>query len=394
MTALLAIIYVSFISLGLPDSLLGAAWPSMYGALGVPVSSAGVISMIVSGGTIVSSLLSDRMIRKFGTGLVTAISVSLTAAALLLFSVSRSFYLLCALAVPLGLGAGSVDAALNNFVALHYKARHMSWLHCFWGVGATVGPMIMGLMLSGSGGWAMGYRVIGLIQTALVAALFLTLPLWRRAQGADEAEKTQEAKHLSPRELLALPGAKAAVAAFFVYCSVESTLGLWSASFLVFARGVAGDTAARWVSLNYLGITAGRFLSGFLTMRLNQRRMIRLGQGVMALGIATLFFARTPFFLAAGLFLTGLGCAPIFPSLLHETPLNFGAAHSQQIMGVQMACAYVGTTLTPPLVGLVVSAVSYDLMPLFLLLFCLSSVVLVEILNRQVDKGRCTNLPR
>ena len=199
---------------------------------------------------------------------------------------------------------------------------------------------------------------------------------------------------MSPRELLALPGAKAAVAAFFVYCSVESTLGLWSASFLVFARGVAGDTAARWVSLNYLGITAGRFLSGFLTMRLNQRRMIRLGQGVMALGIVTLFFARTPFFLAAGLFLTGLGCAPIFPSLLHETPLNFGAAHSQQIMGVQMACAYVGTTLTPPLVGLVVSAVSYDLMPLFLLLFCLSSVVLVEILNRQVDKGRCTNLPR
>lgn len=383
MTALLIVIYASFISLGLPDSLLGTAWPSMYSALNVPVSYAGIISMIVSGGTIISSLNSDRMIARLGTGRVTAISVLLTAVALLLFSVCPDFYVLCLLAIPLGLGAGGVDTALNNFVALHYKARHMSWLHCFWGIGATAGPIVMGLTLSKYQSWALGYQVIGVIQLALVAVLFITLPLWEKArgQGADGAETRPV--HLPVRQLIALPGVKAAMGAFFLYCAVETTLGLWGASFLVFARGIGKETAAAYISLYYLGITSGRLLSGFISMRFHQRQMIKMGESLLALGIVTLLAARAGWLLAAGLFLIGFGCAPIFPSMLHETPVNFGKAHSQQIIGFQMACAYMGTTLMPPLFGLIAANVSYSLLPFVLALYCLCLVILTEALNRR-----------
>ena len=383
MTALLVVIYASFISLGLPDSLLGTAWPSMYSALNVPVSYAGIISMIVSGGTIISSLNSDRMIARLGTGRVTAISVLLTAIALLLFSICQNFYILCLLAIPLGLGAGGVDTALNNFVALHYKARHMSWLHCFWGIGATAGPIVMGLALSKYQSWALGYQVIGVIQMALVAVLFITLPLWKKArsQGADGAETRPV--HLPVRQLVALPGVKAAMGAFFIYCAVETTLGLWGASFLVFARDIGKETAAAYISLYYLGITLGRLLSGFISMRFNQRQMIKIGEALLAFGIVTLLGAKTGWLLAAGLFLIGFGCAPIFPSMLHETPVNFGKAHSQQIIGFQMACAYLGTTLMPPLFGLIAANISYSLMPFVLGLYCLCLVFLTEVLNRR-----------
>ena len=383
MTALLVIIYASFISLGLPDSLLGASWPSMYGTLNVPVSYAGVISMIVSGGTIISSLISDRVILRLGTGRVTAISVLMTAAALLLFSVSTNFFAFCVLAVPLGLGAGSVDTALNNFVALHYKARHMSWLHCFWGIGATAGPVVMGLALSRYHSWALGYRAIGVVQAALAAVLFAALPLWKKARAQSAASEDAAPVHLPVGRLAALPGAKAAMGAFFAYCSLESTVGLWGASFLVFARGVGAENAASFVSLFFFGIMAGRLLSGFLTMRFSQRMMIRMGEGLLALGILTLFLFAADWLSAAGLFLIGFGCAPIFPSLLHETPVNFGKAHSQQIIGFQMACAYTGSTLMPPLFGLLAGHVSYTLLPFALALYCLLLFLLTETLNRR-----------
>ena len=295
---LLPIIYLAFISLGLPDSLLGSAWPSMYPLLGVPVSYAGILSMIISFGTIVSSLNSDRLTRALGTGKVTAFSVGMTAAALFGFSISTQFWMLCLWAVPYGLGAGSVDAALNNYVALHYESRHMSWLHCMWGIGTMVSPMVMGRVLAGGGPWTAGYRYIALFQIALTAVLFLSLPLWQKR--TDEAAEDGTAPQaLSLGQVFRLPGAKEVMLCFFCYCALETTAGLWASSYLTLTRGVAADTAASFASLFYIGITAGRAACGFLTLKLSDTQMIRLGQGVLAVGVAALLVPG-PQLLAAG----------------------------------------------------------------------------------------------
>ncbi len=381
MLLLLGIIYVAFISLGLPDALLGAAWPSIHGELGVPVSYAGIISMIISGGTILSSLSSDMLTRKMGTGKVTAVSVAVTAAALWGFSVADSFGMLCAIALPYGLGAGAVDAALNNYVALHYKARHMSWLHCFWGIGASIGPYIMGACLVGGYHWTGGYRAISLLQIGLTAALFATLHLWKRTKteekaGQDETRKTSLVK------VLKLSGAKEAMISFFCYCALEQTAGLWAASYMVMNRGIGAWQAAKWASLFYLGITAGRFICGFITMKLNDRNMVRLGQAVTVGGILLLMLPLGQGITGAGLIMVGIGCAPVYPALLHETPDNFGADLSQAVMGMQMACAYVGTMVMPPLFGMLSGAAGIWLYPFYLLLIVAVMVFMVERLNR------------
>ena len=363
---LLAVIYLSFISLGLPDSLLGSAWPVMHAELGVPTSWAGIISVIISMGTVVSSLQSDRLTKRLGAGRVTAASVGLTAAALFGFSASGSFWGLCLWAIPYGLGAGSVDAALNNYVALHYASRHMSWLHCMWGLGAAIGPYIMGLALSGSAGWQMGYRYISLLQIVLTAVLAATLPLWRVHQRAGGGAE-QDARPLTLSQILRIPGAKEVMAAFFCYCALEQTAILWSSSYLHLHRGVPAETAAGYAGLFFLGITAGRALSGFLTMKLSDPQMIRLGQGVIALGALTLLLPLHESAALAGLVLVGLGCAPIYPCVIHSTPDHFGADKSQAVIGVQMASAYVGTCLMPPLFGLVSDFISPALFPLYLL---------------------------
>ncbi len=363
---LLAVIYLSFISLGLPDSLLGSAWPVMHAQLGVPTSWAGIISVIISMGTVVSSLQSDRLTKRLGAGRVTAASVGLTAAALFGFSASGSFWGLCLWAIPYGLGAGSVDAALNNYVALHYASRHMSWLHCMWGLGAAIGPYIMGLALSGSAGWQMGYRYISLLQIVLTAVLAATLPLWRVHQRAGGGEE-QDARPLTLSQILRIPGAKEVMAAFFCYCALEQTAILWSSSYLHLHRGVPAETAAGYAGLFFLGITAGRALSGFLTMKLSDPQMIRLGQGLIALGALTLLLPLHESAALAGLVLVGLGCAPIYPCIIHSTPGHFGADKSQAVIGVQMASAYVGTCLMPPLFGLVSEHLSPALFPLYLL---------------------------
>lgn len=385
MNLLLAVIYMAFISLGLPDALLGAAWPTMQGELGVPVSYAGIISMIISGGTILSSLNSDRMTRKLGTGKVTALSVAVTAVALWGFSVAGSFPVLCLIALPYGLGAGAVDAALNNYVALHYKARHMSWLHCFWGVGASLGPYIMGVCLTGGRAWNSGYRVVSLIQIGLTALLFATLSMWKHG-GTKEGEE-QTGERLGLLDLLRLPGAWAALAAFFCYCALEQTAGLWAASYMVIHRGMAVQTAAKWGSLFYLGITAGRFGCGFLTMKLDDRAMVRLGQAVAAAGILLLALPVGEALTGIGLVMVGMGCAPIYPALLHETPDNFGAKKSQAIMGMQMACAYVGTMVMPPLFGAVSGIVGIWLYPWYLGVIGMVMVVTAERLNK-IREGR------
>lgn len=393
LTILLIIIYLAFISLGLPDALLGAAWPTMYSDMGVEISYAGIISMIIAGGTIISSLLCDRLIRRLGTGLLTCVSVLLTAGALLGFSFSNQFYQLCLLAIPLGLGAGSVDAALNNYVALHYKAKHMSWLHCFWGIGAMTGPVIMSYYLERGFIFQSGYRTVAIIQFILVVILVVTLPIWKKASLENKAKSDYKHKAevkpalkvISIKELIKLPGAKQALVAFFCYCSIESTMGLWGSSFAVVAHGISAETAARWASLFYFGITFGRFLSGFLTLKLNNRQMTLLGEIIIGAGILMIILPFGQTLLLAGFVMVGVGCAPIYPSLLHETPVNFGAEYSQSIMGVQMACAYIGSTFMPPLFGSLASVVGYSFMPFYVGIILLLMFTMVEILKKRID---------
>lgn len=384
---LLVIIYLAFISLGLPDSLLGSAWPTIYPQLGVPVSYAGIISMIIAAGTIVSSLMSDRLTRRFGTGRVTSFSVLMTAAALFGFSTSGSFWALCLWAVPYGLGAGSVDASLNNYVALHYASRHMSWLHCLWGVGASLGPYIMGWALTGGQGWNMGYRYIALIQVVLTAILFLSLPLWKRAgSGSSEEAGAGGAGHvMSLREVVGIPGAKEVMLAFFCYCALEQTAGLWASSYLVLMRGLTEEDAAGCAGLFFLGITAGRALGGFLTLKLNDRQMIRLGAGVVLVGAVLLALPFGRAFALAALVLIGLGCAPIYPSIIHSTPAHFGAERSQAMIGVQMASAYVGTCLMPPVFGLMANHISAGLLPVYLLALLVVMFIMHERLLKRAQ---------
>lgn len=378
---LLPIIYLAFISLGLPDSLLGAAWPTMYQEFAVPVSYAGGISMIIALGTIVSSLQSDRLTKKFGTGLVTAGSVFLTAAALFGFAVSHSYVALCLWAIPYGLGAGSVDASLNNYVALHYASRHMSWLHCMWGVGASLGPYIMGYALTGGQGWNMGYRYIAILQILLTAILLFSLPLWKKQTTGPEGETAQP---LSLKQVFSIPGAREIMIAFFCYCALEQTTGLWASSYLVLRRGIDPETAAGFASLFFIGITVGRALSGFLTLKLSDTQMIHLGFAAIFLGVALLFLPFGSGFSLAGLILVGLGCAPVYPSIIHSTPAHFGADKSQAMIGVQMASAYTGTCLMPPLFGLIANHISVALFPVFLLAILLLMVFMHRNMLRKV----------
>ena len=381
---LLAIIYLAFISLGLPDALLGAAWPSMYPQFDVPVSYAGIISMIIALGTVVSSLQSDRLTQKLGTGKVTALSVLMTAMALFGFAASHSFGMLCLWAIPYGLGAGSVDASLNNYVALHYESRHMSWLHCMWGIGASAGPYIMGYALTAGWGWNSGYHIIAVLQIVLTAILLCSLPLWKqRPAEVLQDGKVQLAKALSIREVLQLAGAREILVCFFCYCALEQTTGLWASSYLTLHKGVSADTAASFASMFYLGITVGRALSGFLTMKLNDVQMIRLGEVIIGIGVLVMLLPFGQSLSLAGLILIGLGCAPVYPCVIHSTPAHFGADKSQAIIGIQMACAYVGTCLMPPVFGLIANHITVALLPVYLLIILVLMVIMHELLCKK-----------
>ena len=430
---LLAVIYLAFISLGLPDSLLGAAWPAMHEDLGAPLSYAGAVSMIIALGTILSSLASDRLTLRLGTGRVTAISVGMTAVALLGFSLSGSFYQLCLWAIPYGLGAGSVDAALNNYVALHYKSRHMSWLHAMWGVGASAGPCLMGLAIARGAGWAGGYAAVAALQALLTLLLFCSLPLWKKRPGAaarakaaqatptqtqtaqeipaqaqttqatqamptqPQAAQAQPARAQDAREtperrrplplaaVVRIRGAREVMLAFFCYCAVEQTSGLWASSFLHLSRGMSAERAAELAALFFLGITAGRVVSGFLTLRLSDTRMIRLGQLLLLLGVLLLLLPADAC-AVAGLLLAGLGCAPIYPCIIHATPAHFGEERSQAIIGVEMAAAYIGTMLMPPLFGVLAGRIAVTLLPLYLLALLALMTAMTERLERKTGQ--------
>lgn len=364
---LLVIIYIAFISLGLPDSLLGAAWPVMHEDLGAPLSYAGIISMIIAFGTVVSSLQSDRLTLWLGTGKVTAISVAMTATALLGFSASSEFWMLCLWAIPYGLGAGGVDAALNNYVALHYRSWHMSWLHCMWGVGAATGPYIMGMALEMGTGWPAGYHIIAVMQVVLTIILFASLPLWKERKDEVQADSGHKRKPLSLREIFWIPGAREILVAFFCYSAVEQTCGLWASSFLNLSKGISAEQAASFGAMFFIGITVGRAINGFLAMRMHDESMIRMGQVLILFGIVTVMLPAGDAVALAGLILIGLGCAPIYPCIIHSTPTHFGKDKSQAIIGVQMVAAYIGTMLMPPLFGILANHLSISLLPIYLL---------------------------
>lgn len=360
---------------------LGAAWPNIYPEFQVPVSYAGMVSMIISFGTIVSSLQSDRLTRRFGTGMVTAASVAMTALALWGFSISHSFTSLCLWAIPYGLGAGSVDASLNNYVALHYTSKHMSWLHCMWGVGTTIGPYIMGAALTGGATWNAGYRMISILQIVLTAVLVWSLPKWQTQTGG--SAEAQRGQALSLREILAIPGAKSIMLCFFCYCGVESTTMLWASSYLHLAKGVDAGTAASFAGMFCIGITIGRGISGFIAMKLQDRQMIRMGQAIILGGIIVMLLPFGQTVSLIGFLLIGLGCAPVYPCIIHSTPAHFGAENSQAIIGVQMASAYIGTCLMPPLFGLIANHISIRLLPCFLLILLILMVHMHETLERK-----------
>ncbi len=381
-TLLLALIYLAFISLGLPDSLLGSGWPVMHSALNVPISFMGIVSMVISGGTIVSSLLSDRLTRKLGTRIVTVASVFLTAAALLGFSVSSQFWMLIVFSIPYGLGAGAIDAALNNYVALHYSSRHMSWLHCFWGVGTIVSPFVMSYALTHSA-WNAGYRIVGFIQMGIALLLLVTLSVWNVNQ-----QKTENGvKSVGLMGALKIKGVPTLLLSFFAYCAAEATAMGWASTYMVQVKGIAAESAARFASLFYIGITAGRFLSGFVMNRLGDRNMIRLGTCVLSCGIVLLLIpTANPVVTFTGFIIIGFGCAPIYPCIIHSTPNNFGAENSGAIIGIQMASAYVGSTFMPPLYGLLGNHISFRILPAYLAVFVILMITMSESTFRTTAK--------
>ena len=376
---LLAVIYIAFISLGLPDSLLGAAWPTIRVDFDVPLSYMGLVSMIIAGGTIISGLLSERLTKKFGTRTVTIVSVFLTAAALLGFSTTHAFYQLCLWGIPYGLGAGAIDAALNNYVALHYNSRHMSWLHCFWGVGTIISPYIMSYALTHST-WNHGYRMVSYLQFVIVVILLLSIPLWNiHKQSHQEQQKTPV---LGIKGALKIKGVPTLLIGFFAYCAAEATTMLWASSYLEGTRGISKDKAAAFGSLFFIGITVGRFLSGFISEKFGDNRMIRLGTGIALCGVCCIVIPN-PIVSMIGFIIIGLGCAPVYPCIIHSTPYNFGAENSQGIIGIQMASAYVGSTFMPPIFGLIANHISLQLMPIYLAAFLTLLLVMISLTEKK-----------
>ena len=385
---LLAIIYLAFISLGLPDSLLGAGWPAMHAELGVPVSYMGIVTMIISGGTIVSSLLSDRLTRTLGTRLVTVISVFLTAAALVAFSFASKFWMLLLFAVPYGLGAGAIDAALNNYVALHYKSRHMSWLHCFWGVGTIISPFVMGYALASSV-WNDGYRIVGLIQLGIALVLLCTLPLWKVNKSATATKQ----KSVGIGGTLKIRGVPFLLIGFFAYCAAEATAMSWASTYFAEVKGVPVEQAAQFASLFFIGLTASRFLCGFLSDKLGDRNMIVAGACIVLTGIVLLAVPAPIALSVAAFVVIGFGCGPVYPSIIHSTPNNFGAENSGAIIGIQMASAYVGSTFIPPLFGLLGRRIGFFILPFYLAAFVLLMITMTEITFRTTRKKAPVRAP-
>lgn len=382
-TWLLLIIYLSFIGLGLPDAILGASWAIVHRELGVDIDWQGILTITISGGTIVSSFLSGYLIKKFKTGPLTFISTLMTAIAVLGMTVTHSFFWFWFFAIPLGLGAGAVDTALNNYVALHYQSRHMNWLHSFWGVGALTGPFIISFFLNGPSTWRKGYLTIALCLFFLTVLLFLSLPIWKRVEErANVLKPAAETKPASASPFRLNRKILSALLVFLFYSATEMSMNAWGSVYLINTHQFTASQAARTVSLFFIGIMTGRFLVGFISSRLGNPLLIRIGQILAFIGAGTILLAGAREAVIVGFLLIGLGCAPIFPAMIHETPNRFGSAYSQRLIGFQMGFSYIGGTFIPPLIGIVAKWTTFRFLPHILIAFILIMFICSEALDR------------
>lgn len=368
-TALLIIIYIAFIGLGIPDSLFGTAWPAIYSEFELPISFGSFVTIIISCGTVLSSVISSKIISRLGTNKVSAYSTLLTALALLGFSFAPNLWVMCFWAIILGVGAGAIDVALNNYVAIHYSATHMSFLHCFYGVGVSVSPYILSLVIAGNFGWRGGYRIAFAIQLIITLLLFLALPLWRKAHGGENESEENTHKDLSFGSVLKIPGVKMMCSLFIASCAIECTCGGWGSTFLVEYKHLPAEKAAQIIMIYYIGMTLGRFLSGVLAAKLHSWKIIKLGQIVLGLALLLLILPGGVYLCALGMFLIGLGNGPLFPNFNYLTPENFGSDVSQSVIGIQMASAYIGIMLAPTLCGLLGQVFGMVIFPYYLILF-------------------------
>ncbi len=385
-TLILIVIFIDFIGLGIPDSLFGPAWPAIYEEMGLPVSVGSVVSLINTGGTVISSLMSAYLIKRFGTARVTAFSTVVTAVALLGFSFSGNFVFLCLFSLPLGLGGGAIDSALNNYVALHYKATHMNFLHCFYGIGVTLSPFFMSLALAENNDWRGGYRMAFLVQILIAAVTVLSIPLWKKTAEKEGSAAEEAQVAVSPLYLAKMRKVRMSWLMFICSCAIECTAGIWGSTFLVESKGVLPESAAEIIMFYYMGMAVGRFLSGVLAARLSAWKIIRMGTAVLCVAIVLLFLPLPTFGIAAALFLVGLGNGPIFPNLTHLTPETVGKELSGSAIGSQMAAAYVGIMVFPPVFGVLAQNVTPDIFPYYLAVFFLVMLAAMFLLLREVKK--------
>ena len=399
-TLLLIIIYLIFISLGLPDSILGSSFPAISDNLKISAEFAGYISPLISAGTILSSLFSAYLIKKFKPQWVVSFSIMLTIIGLLIFSFAKenSIYLLFISTIPLGLGAGAIDTALNNYVAIHYKAIHMNWLHCSWGVGTVISPLIIGAFIdsnNNSKGWNIGILIIASVQFAIMLISFISIPLWYKLSKNDKVEEEINKEENYPyKKILTDPVFYLTIIGFFSYCALETTTGLWTGSFLHYGKNFSTSDAATLTSLFYIGITSGRFISGPLSLKIKENNMIRIGETILTLSIICLIISScyqgnyTKSLALAGIFLCGLGCAPIYPAIIRLTPYRFSIAGSQKAMGLEVAIAYVGNLLMPFLLGQIAKIMNnnYLILPYAILIFIILMIISHELINIRLNK--------
>ena len=392
MIFLLVVIYVAFIGLGLPDTILGAAWPLMRQDLNTPISAAGILSIIVSIGTIISSLLTPKFLRILGTGKLVAYSIALTAIASIGYGFAESFNILCLWAIPMGIGAGAVDVAMNNFAAVYLESKHTNWLHASWGIGATLGPSLLSLSIMAGKGWRGAYEIVAILLAVIFALILVSLPQWKKleANGPTQTASGPTKHSLSFREALRVPGMKLSFLTFFFYSALEISTGLWCGTYLT-AYGFKPETGALCVSLMFASVMIGRIISGFFAIKFTDHRLIYAGIFIVAAGCLVLSLPLPLWMLPVCICLLGLGCAPVYPSLIHATPARFGEALSSRAISIQLAGSYVGSILMPPAFGLVAAKFSVHLWPISLSVFVgllLLCVLLLDfVTHRKLNKS-------
>ena len=382
-TLLVIIIFVTYVGLGIPDSLFGTAWPAIYTEMNLPISYSNFVTGLMYCGTIVSSLLSARLTKKLGTPIVVAISTALTAVAILGFSLSQNMLMLCVFAIPLGLGAGAIDNVLNTYVALNYKATHVNFLHCSYGVGVTLSPFLMSFALKQSNNWQGGYRIMFFFQLALTIMCFVSIPIWRKVK--EQKAEEEETRVVSVPQLLKIPIARSSLVIYYGSCAIESVCLAWGSTFLVNSKGVTPDKAAGMITFYFIGMTVGRFLSGIVSNKVSPKKIIVFGEAIVLIAIV-LTFSKSPTIATVGLTMIGIGNGPVFPNMTHLTPIHMGREISQSFIGLQGAVSYGSILISPILFGLLAEKLSTNIFTIFqLIAFIITLIATIKIL-RQTKK--------